>query len=79
MTRLHCIDIYMLAEYVVLTLVNSSSSEDPQECAQGSLDDGYAYADWDDDYEESSQVVATSYGGWDDLLLLWLICRADLL
>jgi len=48
MTRLHCIDIYMLVEYVVLTLVNSPSSEDPQECAQGSLDDGYAYANWDD-------------------------------
>ena len=45
MTKLHCIDIYMLAEYVVLTLVNSPLSEDPQECAQGSLDDGYVYAD----------------------------------
>ena len=66
MTRLHCIDIYMLAEYVVLTLVNSPSSEDPQECAQGSLDDGYAYADQDDDYEEASQVAATSYDGWDE-------------
>ena len=65
MTRLHCIDIYMLAEYVILTLVNSPSSEDPQECAQGSLDDGYAYANWDD-YEEASRVAATSYGGWDE-------------
>jgi len=55
----------MLIEYVVLTLVNSPSSEDPQECAQGSLDDGYAYADWDD-YEEASRVAATSYGGWDE-------------
>ena len=65
MTRLHCIDIYMLVDYVVLTLVNSHSSEDPQECAQGSLDDGYAYADWDD-YEEASRVATTSYGGWDE-------------
>jgi hypothetical protein len=56
---LHLFDIYILVEYVVLTLVNSPSSEDPQEGAQGSLDDGYAYADWDD-YEEASQVVATS-------------------
>jgi len=55
----------MLVEYVVLTLVNSSSSEDPQECAQGSLDDGYAYADWDD-YEEACRVAATSYGRWDE-------------
>jgi hypothetical protein len=55
----------MLAEYVVLTLVNSPSSEDPQECIQGSLDDGYAYAHWDD-YEEASRAAATSYGGWDD-------------
>ena len=49
----------MLAGYVVLTLVNSPSSWDPQECAQGSLDDGYAYADWDD-YEKASRVAATS-------------------
>ena len=62
MTKLHCFDIYTLAEYVVLTLVNSPSSEDPQECAQGSLDDGYAYADWDD-YEEASRAATTSYGG----------------
>lgn len=65
MTRLHCFATYMLAEYVVLTLVNSPSSENPQECAQGSLDDGYAYADWDD-YEEASRVAATFYGGWDE-------------
>ena len=52
----------MLDEYVVLTLVKSPSSEDPQECAQGSLDDGYAYVDWDD-YEEASRAATTSYGG----------------
>jgi hypothetical protein len=63
--RLHCFDKYMLAEYIVLTIVNSPSSEDPQECTQGSLDDGYAYAHWDD-YEEASRAAATSYGGWDD-------------
>ena len=59
------VDIYMLVEYVLLTLVNSPSLEDSQECAQGSLDDGYAYANWDD-YEEASRVAATSYGGWDE-------------
>jgi hypothetical protein len=46
--------------------MNSLSPDDPQECAQGSLDDGYAYADWDDDYEEASQVAANSYGGWGE-------------
>ena len=65
MTRLHYIDIYMLAEYVVLTVVNAPSSEDPQECAQESLDDSYAYVDWDD-YEEANRVATTSYGGWDE-------------
>ncbi|CAD6223311.1 unnamed protein product [Miscanthus lutarioriparius] len=34
--------------------------ENPQECAQGSLDDGCAYADWDD-YEEASRVATTFY------------------
>jgi hypothetical protein len=65
MTKLYCIDIYMLAKYVVLTLVNTPSLEDPQECTQGSLDDGYAYADWDG-YEEASRAAATSYGGCDE-------------
>jgi hypothetical protein len=56
--------IYILAEYIALTLVNPPSSENPQECAQGTHD-GYGYADWDD-YEEASRVAATSYGRWDE-------------
>lgn len=31
-----------------------------------SLNDGYAYVVWDDDYEEDSQVAATSYGEWNE-------------